>query len=146
MKASFWMWIFCKTNSSKIETKRAFNLVGMLIALKCCHLQVDNMIGQYHWHILLCSHPGFSSSQMVWLLSTIWRHVCSTDILLCLTYKTACSFRIWWMICDLEYGHGLEVCSAHNQKVCRLSQSLKIKETHKQDTPVVEKSWPWKYK
>jgi 3-methyladenine DNA glycosylase AlkD len=47
------------------------------------------------------------------------------------------------MICDLEYGHGLEVCSAHNQKVCRLSQSLKIKETHKQDTPVVEKSWPW---
>ncbi len=85
-----------------------------------------NLIGQYHWHILLCSHPGFSSSQMVWLLSTIWRHVCSTDFLLCLTYKTSCSFRIWWMICDLEYRHGLEVCSAHNQKICSLSQSLKI--------------------
>jgi hypothetical protein len=29
--------------SSKIETKQVFNLVGVLIALKCCHLQVDNM-------------------------------------------------------------------------------------------------------
>jgi len=62
-----------------------------------------NLIGQYHWHILLCSHPGFSSSQMIWLLSTIWRHVCSTDFLLCLTYKTSCSFQnmvddLWFRI------------------------------------------------
>jgi hypothetical protein len=29
--------------SSKIETKQVFNLVEVLIGLKCCHLQVDNM-------------------------------------------------------------------------------------------------------